>query len=83
MKPVKRSWDILSPAQRKAAAEAIIGHFQNEGREGIGLIAAEDVLDVFLQSAGAALYNKGVEDAKNCLKGRLGDIELDIEVLKR
>ncbi len=83
MKQAKRSWDILSSEKRKAAAEAIIAHFQNEGREGIGIIAAEDILDVFLQSAGAVLYNKGVEDAKNCLKGRLGDLELDLEVLKR
>lgn len=75
----KNAWDILSEKQRQTAIEETINFFQTERDEEIGVIAAENILDFFLQHIGDSLYNKGVEDTKNFARERLEGILLDIE----
>lgn len=79
MPKAKRKWDILSEEQRKKTIDDIISFFQTERDEEIGIIAAENILDFFLQNTGAQIYNKGLEDAKDFVKERLEGTLLDIE----
>ncbi|HCC23163.1 TPA: DUF2164 domain-containing protein [Candidatus Falkowbacteria bacterium] len=82
MKPeINRKWDLLPKAKRKACVDAIITFFKQERGETIGLIAAEDILDFFLQEIGGDIYNKVVDDAKKLLKKRFEDLELDLDLL--
>jgi uncharacterized protein (DUF2164 family) len=80
MTKVKRSWDILSEEQRKLAINEIIDYFVNERGEQIGIIAAEGLLDMFLQTLGPDLYNKGVEDSKKFIKDYLEEIDIEIDI---
>ncbi len=80
MTDVKRSWDILTPEQKQKAINDIIDFYSTEHGEEIGVIAAENLLDMFLQNIGANLYNKGVDDTKDLVKKRLEEVEMDIEV---
>lgn len=80
MTQVKRSWDLLTEEQRKTAIDEIISFYYSERNEEIGVIAAETLLDMFLQQVGVHLYNKGVEDTKDFIKSRFGELEVDIEV---
>ncbi|MDN5304725.1 MAG: hypothetical protein PWP46_1611 [Fusobacteriaceae bacterium] len=57
--------------------------FENERDENIGIIAAEEVLNFFLESIGKIIYNKGLDDAKIYFEKRLEDISLDYELLKK
>lgn len=79
----KKSFDLLSEKQRKKAIERIIGYFASERDERIGVIAAENLLDMFLQEAGVGLFNRGVREAKKLIKMRLEDLNLDMELLLR
>lgn len=72
MTKIKRSWDLLPKEQKRLAVKEIIDFFGNERGEEIGVIAAESILDMFLQKVGLDLYNKGVEDSKNFVKDYLG-----------
>ena len=80
MTQVKRSWDILTEAQRKTAIEQLIRYFSSERNETIGVIAAENMLDMFLEQIGMMLYNKGVDDTKEFVKKSLEEVGVDIEV---
>jgi uncharacterized protein (DUF2164 family) len=80
MTQVKRSWDILTEQERKTAIEEIISFFYSERNEEIGVIAAENILDFFLQQVGTQLYNKGVDDTKDFVKKKLDEVGVDIEV---
>jgi len=80
MTKIKRSWDLLSKEEKKFVIKEIIDFFSNERGEEIGVIAAEDILDMFLQKVGLDLYNKGVEDSKNFIKDYLGEIDLEIDI---
>ena len=80
MTTVKRSWDSLDDKQRKEAIDTIISFFRNERGEEIGILAAENVLDMFLQDIGTKIYNKAIDDVKYFLKNRNEEIQVDIDV---
>ncbi|MEN8253325.1 MAG: DUF2164 family protein [Patescibacteria group bacterium] len=77
-KPV---WDILSDEQRRKYVSDIIDHFATERDQEIGMIAAEQILDFFLELIFKDVYQKGVKDAKKIVEQRLGDLELEMLAL--
>jgi uncharacterized protein (DUF2164 family) len=81
MEEIKRKGDILTKEKKRQVINEIINFFKSEREEDIGIIAAEKVLDFFLENVGLELYNKGIEDSKNFLKERIDDLELDMESL--
>ena len=83
MSDVRRGWDMLTEKDRDRCVKEIVAYFLDERGETIGVIAAESVLDFFLQSAGTGVYNKAVEDVGALLKERLGGLEVEINLLKK
>lgn len=81
MKEVKRKWDLLTKAKRSSSIQEIVDFFNRERDEKIGVIAAEDILDFFLQNVGEEIYYRGVEDSKELLKKRFEDLEVDLNLL--
>ncbi len=75
----KKSPTIISEEQRKKAIEEIINFFSTERSEEIGVIAAEDILDMILNLIGADIYNKGVDDTMEYIKERIDEINIDLE----
>ncbi len=82
MNEIKRKWDLIKEAKRKSCIEEIITFFKQERDEQIGVIAAEDILDFFLQYIGTDIYNKGVDDSKELLKRQFENLEVDLELLR-
>lgn len=80
MAKTKRSWDFLSEDQRRTFVNEIINFFGSQRDEQIGIIAAEEILDMFLQTAGSQIYNMGVNETKDFFKNRFEEINTDIEI---
>ncbi|KKU50917.1 MAG: hypothetical protein A3A28_01585 [Candidatus Sungbacteria bacterium RIFCSPLOWO2_01_FULL_47_32] len=83
MSTLKRAWDFLSDEQRRTVIDEIIGYFATEKNETIGVVAAENILDFFLQSAGNAIYNKALDDIKPFLASELESTLLNIDISLR
>ncbi|MFA7315027.1 MAG: DUF2164 family protein [Candidatus Magasanikbacteria bacterium] len=83
MTKIKKQWDIIPKENRKHYIEKIITFFAEQKDEEIGMIAAEEFLDFFLENFAQNIYNKGLEDAKLTLKKRFEDFDLDIDLLKQ
>jgi uncharacterized protein (DUF2164 family) len=81
MVEIKRKGDLLSKEEKRKIIPEIITFFKNERDEEIGIVAAEEILDFFLNNTGLELYNKGVENSVDFLKKRIEDLELDMEIL--
>lgn len=81
MTPIKRNWEMLSKENKRKCVNDLIGYFETERDEKIGIIAAENLLDHFLEKVGKQLYNKGVEDSIDFLKERFESLELDMAAL--
>lgn len=83
MPEIKRDWDILSDEERKHAIDEIIGYFATERGEEIGVIAAGELLDMFLRTTGGAIYNHALDDLRPLLEKNLATTLLDIDTTLR
>ena len=78
----KRSKKIeLSQEDKRDYLEEIISYFKNERNEKIGLVAAEDILDFFMDIIGDKIYKKATNDIKKLLKERMEDIEIELDFI--
>lgn len=77
----KRNWDLIPEERRNEMIRDLIFFFEEERDERIGMIAAESILDFFLQNIGMDLYNQGVRDSLDFFKARVDDMGLDMESL--
>jgi uncharacterized protein (DUF2164 family) len=81
MSSVRKSWDRLPEDQKDNVKNQLIRFFDKELDEEIGVIAAESILNFFLQQVGPTLYNQGVSDAKLALEKRMDDLNYDLDDL--
>lgn len=81
MSPTKKSFDLLSNKQREVAVKKIIDYFATEQDLDLGIIADEEVLDIFLASAGLTLFNQGVNQTKELVNNRLQQLGFEIDLL--
>lgn len=79
----KTNISLLSPLQKKMAIDQIIGFFETERGEKIGMIAAEEVLDMFLENIAKTIYNKGVSDCQKMIKDQLEELTFQMETVKK
>ena len=80
-KKIKRQWDMLSDAKRESSINEIIRFFAEKRDEEIGVIAAEEVLDFFLQMTSRDIFNSGVRSSQAILKQRFEDLDIDLDLL--
>lgn len=83
MKKTDQNRDLLNEEQKRNAVRAIIDFYTTERDEEIGVIAAEEILDVVLQTAGDFIYNRGVKDGIKVMKERFEGTEVDMRALLR
>jgi uncharacterized protein (DUF2164 family) len=81
MSSVRKSWDRLPENEKDHVKNQLIRFFEKELDEEIGVIAAESILNFFLQEVGPTLYNQGVSDAKLALEKRMDDLGYDLDDL--
>ncbi len=82
MSQKKNGWDRLTQEERRTCIEKIIRHFSEDRESPMGIIAAEEMLDFFLETLSDNLYNKGIDAAHKTINQRFQDLEVDLEMLK-
>ena len=80
---MKRGFDSLSPDEQTRIVQETIDYFQTEQEMTIGIIEAESILDFFLETLEASIYNKALENAKNTIKQEFEELEFKLDVLKK
>ncbi|SHH98050.1 Uncharacterized conserved protein, DUF2164 family [Clostridium collagenovorans DSM 3089] len=70
----------LTSEERKKLLEEIKCFFYEERDEEIGVIAAENLLDFFMDTMGKQIYNKALDDAKIWFDNKMKDVESDYYV---
>jgi uncharacterized protein (DUF2164 family) len=71
----------LTRDEKTALIKEIQGYFAEEKGEEIGIIAAENLLDFFLDNLGKKIYNKALDDARIWFGKRLEMVEVDFDLL--
>ena len=79
--PKQNKFQFKSDEAKQAYLSEIVGFFQDERGEEIGLIAAEQILDFFVDTLGNEIYKKAIGDSKKLIKERIADLEVELGLL--
>ena len=77
----KNKFEFESEATREKFINEIIGYFETEMGQEIGIIAAGNILDFFVDLMGPEFYKKGIGDAKKLLRQKLADLDIELDSL--
>jgi uncharacterized protein (DUF2164 family) len=80
---MKRKWDIENEAIQKKCVDEIIARIEEIESSTVGIIAAQDIIDIVTENLGPELYNMGIRDAKKIMQAKMQDVEFDIDMLEQ
>lgn len=83
MPETQRTWDILPEESKIRYIKEIISYFGDERDEEIGIVAAGNILDFFMQNISPEIYNRAIDDAKNIFRKQLEGLDIEFELLKK
>jgi len=81
MPSIKRKFDILGKERKETLLRQIATYFKTERELEIGVIAAEEILDFFMEALVPTIYNQAVTDAKTVMKQSFDNLEVDLDLL--
>jgi uncharacterized protein (DUF2164 family) len=81
MTHIKRKWDLITKERRDTLVKEIITFFATKRDEEIGILAAEEILDFFLEALYGDIHNKAIDDAKVITKQTFENLEIDLDTL--
>lgn len=70
---------LISDEKKRGAVEAIIAFYKRERDEEIGVIAAEEILELVIDLVGKDIFNKGVDETVRLVQDRLSGVWMDVE----
>lgn len=80
---IKR-WKTDNKALNQKCVDEVISRVQDiSDPDQVGVIAAQDIIDIVLENMGPDIYNKAIDDSTKLLQEKIQDIEYDIEALKQ
>lgn len=80
---MKKIDEILNKEQRRNLNNEIIDFFKKENDTEVGMIFADEIIDLFMGKTGIQIYNQGVEDAKKLIQEKLSYLEIDLDSIKK
>lgn len=81
MNTVQQKWNKLPEEEKRKVKDVLISYFDYERDEKIGMVAAENLLQFFISTAGAKIYNLGVKAAKTTVTNKLEETQYDLDDL--
>jgi uncharacterized protein (DUF2164 family) len=80
---MKRKHDLLTQEQRRNLNNEIIDFFKKENDVEVGILFADELIDLFLKTSAEDIYNKGVEESKKIIQEKLSYLEIDLDSIKK
>jgi uncharacterized protein (DUF2164 family) len=79
---ITRKWDLANKETQDKCINEVITRIEEIGDDQVGLIAAQDIIDIVTENFGPEIYNKAIHDAKKLLEDRMSDTEAELNLLK-
>jgi uncharacterized protein (DUF2164 family) len=77
-----RKWDTGNKELNRKCIEEVITRIQEiDNPETVGVIAAQDIIDIVLINMGPEIYNKAINDTSKLVRDKLEEIEYGTEAL--
>jgi uncharacterized protein (DUF2164 family) len=82
-KYMKRKWDIPDDEAQKKCINDVITRVEEIENLQVGVIAAQDIIDIVTEHLGPEIYRAGVRDARKVMQERAQDAEIDLDLLEQ
>lgn len=79
---IVRKWDIANKETRDKCINEVMTRIEEIGDDSVGLIAAQDIIDIVTENLAPEIYNKAIKDAKKLLQDRMNDAETELDLLQ-
>ena len=80
---MNRKWDAASKEIQQKCIDEVIARVEEIEGDQVGVIAAQDIIDIVTENLAPEIYNAGVRDAKKAVQERFQDIEVDLSTLEQ
>ncbi len=77
-----KKWTTNSKEVQDRCISEVITRVEEIEEESVGLIAAQDIVDIVLENYGPEIYNKAILDARKLVDDRMTDIQTEIDLLQ-
>ena len=79
-----RKWNIDNKALNQKCIDEVVARVQEiDNPETVGVIAAQDIIDIVLENMGPEIYDKAINDATKLIRDKIQEIEYSTEDLKQ
>lgn len=79
-----RKWDADNEELQRKLLNELITRIQDiEDPSTIGVIGAQEIVDIVTENLGPEIYNKGIADARKMIMDKLADLDTDISTLEQ
>ncbi len=78
---MNRKWDSANDELQRKCIDEVIARIEEIDDDMVGVVAAQDVIDIVTENLAPGIYNKGVNDTKKLITEKLADIDVDIDSL--
>lgn len=78
-----KKFDSIPENIKKKCIDEIITRVEEIESEHVGMIAAQDIIDIVTEHYGPHIYNTALQDSKKLLQDKLSDIEYEIDALEQ
>lgn len=79
MKKDKSKLSVISEEKKREVVGAIIAFYKRERGEEIGVIAAEEIMELVIDLVGRDIFNNGVDETTKLMQDRLASVWVDVE----
>jgi uncharacterized protein (DUF2164 family) len=80
---MKRKWDLASEERQRKCIDEVITRIEEIESSTVGVIAAQDIIDIVTENLGPEIYNAGLRDAKKIIQSKTVDAETEIDLLEQ
>ena len=80
---MNRKWDSKDEARQRKCIDEVIARIDDIGDSSVGIIAAQDIIDIVTQNLAPEIYNTGLNDARKLISAKLADIDIDLGALEQ
>lgn len=79
---MKRKWQTDNDQLNQKCIDEVITRI-DEIEDSVGVIAAQEIIDIVLENLAPEIYNKGVADAKKAIDTKVEDLNFELDSLKQ
>ena len=80
---MQKKFSGIPKEQNDKCIAEVITRIEEIESERVGVIAAQDVIDIVVENLGPDIYNSAIQDTKKLLQEKIADIEFEIDELKQ